>query len=163
MLSTAAKKNLINFGILFGIIFGMCTLLVTTTLLSRASWEKGLKTELQNVLDDYEDESFTVNKFIKLNSTFSTSTAIYSLTKDNGSNSNYYGFIIRIPSILGPMPAVFIYNPNTSDVKFVGYAIDLGKAIDTTNYKNANNVMSYWKKQIPIIFEKTDRTKAVSK
>lgn len=155
-LDNETKKILKLFSIFFGMIFGMCMLLVLFTLLARNSWKSGLALEVQNVLDSYPEAQYTVGKYIELDSTLSTSTAVYSLLKkDDRKNQKYYGIIVRIPSILGPVPAVFVYNENTG-VKFAGYAVDNGKASGTVGKQISNSVMNYWEDMIPKIISKTN-------
>lgn len=157
-ISAEKKRYLISFSIFFGIIFGLTAILVTFTLISRNSWKAGLAVEMQHVLDSYEsgDSHFTVGKNITLNSTLSTSTAVYSLLKKGGKSGAYYGVIVRIPSILGPLPAVFVYNEN-SGVFFAGYAVDNGKASDAVDIRIESNVMKYWEEMIPKIILKSQR------
>lgn len=155
-LDNETKKILKIFSIFFGMIFGMCMLLVIFTVLARNSWKSGLALEVQHVLDSYPEAQYTVGKYLELDSTLSTSTAVYSLLKkDDRKNQKYYGIIVRIPSILGPVPAVFVYNENTG-VRFAGYAIDNGKASDTVDKQISNSVMNYWENMIPKIISKTN-------
>ena len=153
------KKVLQMFSIFFGIIIGMTVILVTMTLLSRTSWKNGLAIEMQTVLDKYEESQYTVGKNLPVNSNLSTSSAVYSLLKKNAKSSEkYYGIIVRMPSILGPVPAVFIYTEKNkiSEVKFAGYALDNGKAVDTIKLQSTSNIMNYWEKMIPQIIAKTE-------
>ena len=155
-LDNETKKILKIFSIFFGMIFGMCMLLVIFTVLARNSWKSGLALEVQHVLDSYPEAQYTVGKYLELDSTLSASTAVYSLLKkDDRKNQKYYGIIVRIPSILGPVPAVFVYNENTG-VRFAGYAIDNGKASDTVVKQISNSVMNYWENMIPKIISKTN-------
>ena len=154
-LSAKSKKILKLFSIFFGLIFGMCMLLVIFTVLSRNSWKSGLALEVQHVLDSYQEVHYTVGKYVELDSTISTSAAVYTLhKKDNNKNQKYYGIIVRIPSILGPLPAVFIYC-DSGTVNFVGYAVDNGKASDTASKQISSSMINYWEEMIPKIIAKT--------
>ena len=149
------KKIFQKFAVIFGMIFGMTVLLVVFTLISRNSWKASLALEVQNVLDTYSDSQFTVSNSLQLNSSFSTSAAVYSLLKkDERVAGKYYGVIVRVPSIVGPLPAVFIYREGGS-VSFVGYAIDNGKASETVKLQLSTNVLRYWEDMIPKIVAKT--------
>ena len=154
-LDSETKKILKNFSVFFGMIFGMTVILVTFTLLSRASWRNGLALELQHVLDSYPDAQYTVSKNLRVDSTFSTSAVVYSLLKKDEGKNAHYGVIVRIPSMLGPLPAVFVYEEK-SGVVFAGYAIDNGKAGETVSVEIASNVMKYWENMIPQIINKTE-------
>lgn len=153
-IDSETKRILKKFGIFFGMIFGMCLILVVFSLLARNSWKNGLALEVQKVLDSYPDAHYTVANFMELDSGLSTSCAVYSLLKkDDNKKRAYYGVIVRIPSILGPLPAVFIYSKEEG-VVFAGYAVDNGKASDTVSKDISNNIMKYWEKTIPEIISK---------
>lgn len=149
------KRILKSFAIFFGMIFGMTALLVTFALISRSSWKKGLALEMQHVLDSYSAAQYTVGKNLPIESGLSTGAAVYSLHKrGEQKNERYYGVIVRIPSILGPLPAVFVYS-ELLGVFFAGYAIDNGKASETVGRQISSNVMKYWEDMIPKIIRKT--------
>ncbi|MBR1535981.1 MAG: hypothetical protein IJ630_03480 [Treponema sp.] len=153
------KRSLKIFSIFFGMIFGMTAILVTLTLASRSSWKLGLAFEMQQVLERYDEGTYTVGKNIPLSSNISTSAAVYSLLKkDMKANERHFGVIVRIPSILGPVPAVFIYSEKNkkSDIKFAGYALDNGKATSMIKIQSSSNVMKYWEDMIPKIISKTE-------
>ncbi|MBQ0052581.1 MAG: hypothetical protein KBT11_11060 [Treponema sp.] len=151
------KKIAISFGKFFGVVFGLFAILITVILLSRNSWKNGLATEMQKVLDVYSPKTYTVSKYIELNTPISTSSSVYSLIKKGSSSAEkYYGVLIRVPTILGPVPAVFIYKENSS-VYFAGFATDTGKASDLINLKTTSSNMKYWESQIPLIIEKSTR------
>lgn len=149
------KKNLIVFSTFFGIIIAFTVLLVIFTLIARNSWKNGLAIEMQRVLDSYPEATYTVSRNLQLDSALSSNVAVYSLLKkDERKNQMYYGIIVRIPSLLGPLPAVFIYNEN-SGVSFVGYAIDNGKAEVIVEKQISSTIMNYWEDMIPKIIKKT--------
>lgn len=155
-LNSEMKKQLVSFSIFFGIVFFLTVILVTFTLLSRNSWKSGLALEMQLVLDSYQETKFTVNKNLPVESTLSSSVAVYSLLKrDVRKDEKYYGVIVRMPSILGPLPAVFVYS-EAAGVSFAGYAIDNGKASATVAMPLENTVMRYWEDMIPKIIAKTE-------
>lgn len=153
-IASETKKNLKTFSIFFGIIIGMTIILITATLLSRNSWRSGLGLEMQKVLDSYSHGKYTVGKYVPIESNLSASTAVYTLVKKDGNKSlKHYGVIARIPSMLGPLPAVFIYNER-DNVIFVGYAVDNGKAQPTVEMAVSNNIIKYWEELIPKIILK---------
>lgn len=157
----SAKKNLKTYGIFLGIIVLMTAILIVSILYTRESWKKGLADEMQSVLDSYTDEKFIVDRYVEVDSLVSTSSAVYSLLKvESGlrkSNVPYYGVIIRVPSIVGPVPAVFVCNGNNvDDVRFVGYAGDFGKAKGVLEFKNSSGIMNYWRQMVPKITAKIE-------
>ena len=176
MLNFDGKRHAALYGIFFGIIFFVFAVLITMTLLSRNSWKNGLASELQLVLNDYEKDTYTVNKFIDLASPLSTSAAVYSLIKKGAkSDEVYYGAVVRIQTITGPAPAAFIYSvkrlpPQTSkgfqspvseefvysgeNVRFAGFCEDFGKAESLADIRLSNANMSHWENVIPRIVKK---------
>lgn len=154
-INAETKKNLSIFSIFFGIIFGMTFILILMTFASRNSWKNGLAFEVQHVLDSYQGGTYTVTKNLQLNSTFSTSAAVYQLMKkDERKKQKHYGVIVRIPSILGPLPGVFVYSEDVG-VSFAGYALDNGNASVTVERQISRTVLNYWEDMIPKIVAKT--------
>ena len=150
------KRILKDFSVFFGMIFGMALILAVLTLMSRNSWRNGLAIEVQHVLDSYQGEQYTVLRNLRLDSSLSTSAAVYSLLKkDGGQNERYYGVIVRIPSILGPLPAVFVYKERDG-VFFAGYAVDNGRAEGAVSMRGSRNIIRYWEGMIPQIVAKTE-------
>ncbi len=156
MLDPKTKKTLITYSTFFGILIFMTSILVFFTIKAQDSWKSELGKEMQAVLDKYPSESYIVDKYIPLNSTLSTSAAAYSLLKVGASpNDKYYGIIVRIPSLIGPVPAVFLCNgKNCEKVDFAGFAVDLGKAVSPAEYKISAGIINYWKENITQIVKK---------
>lgn len=150
------KKQLTIFSAFFGIIFGLTAILVVSTLLSRSSWKEGLSREVQSVLDSYSPNEYSVGEYLPVNSSFSTSAAVYSVHKSGHGSAKNYAVIARIPSILGPLPAVFIYDDG-GNVFFAGYAVDNGKAEKTVSVTLSRSVMNYWEKLVPELVGKTGK------
>lgn len=155
MLKSEIKKHSAFFGIFLGIIVVVFAVLVVFASLARNSWKKGLSSEIQAVLNSYENGSYTVNKFIGLNSPLATSSAVFSLIKKGApSSSECYGIIIRIPTAAGPAPAVFVYNGG-ADVLFAGFCGDYGKAQSLFDIELSSENIRYWEKRIPEIIGKS--------
>ena len=95
---------------------------------------------------------------MKTKSLISTSAAVYSVIKKGQSkNEIYYGVIVRIPTITGPSPAVFLYNERYGTV-FAGYALDAAKAANIVNERNATAIIRYWEKLIPKIISQSTKS-----
>lgn len=155
-LDTKSKKIIKNFLVFFGMVFGMIVVLIVFAFIARNSWRAGLAVEVQKVLDSYPHGQYTVGMNLPVNSTLSTSAAVYKLIKkDDRKNERYYGVIVRIPSMLGPLPAVFIYSENNG-VFFAGYAVDNGKASATVGKRISSGILKYWEDMIPKIIASAD-------
>lgn len=159
MLKSDLKKHAALYGIFLGIIVLIFAILVVMTLLSRSSWRNGLSLEVQRVLNEYDPDVYTVNKFIDVNSPLSTSSAVYSLIKKGApSSETYYGVIIRIQTITGPASAVFVtknINSGNYQVWFAGFAENFGKASPVVDKRLSNSSMEYWESLIPRVIEKS--------
>lgn len=152
MLNSKDKESLIKLGILIGSFILIFSILLIMTFFSRSSWEKGLRTSVLEVLESYSPNTYISADFVKINSNLSVSAAVYELKKTVTTNEKDFAVIIRIPTIVGPEPAVFICNSKT--VNFVGYAINNGKAKNILSENNSFNNISYWVKNIYNILEK---------
>ena len=156
MLDNEAKKNLRIYGIFLGIFVLMTAILIVATLLSKNSKMTFLALDMQNVLDNYEPDAYSVGSPIKLESAFTTSAAAFSLEcRGKNANDSYAGIIIRIPTIFGPMPAVFICK-NDEDAVFAGYAVDIAKASNLDSIRLSQGILNYWQKNIPRILKRSN-------
>ena len=151
-----AKKNLRSYGMFLGIIVFMTAVLIFSILETRGAWQKGLAAEMQSVLDTSGDGKYIVDKFVPVDSVMSTSSAVYSLLKvGTASKDEYYGIIVRVPSIVGPVPAVFVCSEHDLDNPvFIGYAGDFGKVSDMIEFKYSSGIMNYWQGMVPKIVRK---------
>lgn len=176
MLSSDVKRHAALYGIFFGAIFFVFAALIIMTIFSRNSWKNGLASELQLVLNNYEKDTYTVNKFVDLNTPLSTSAAVYTLIKKGAkSDEAYYGAVVRIQTITGPAPAAFIYSVKKpasqaskgfqspasgefvytgAEVRFAGFCEDFGKAESLADIRLSNANMSHWENMIPRIVKK---------
>lgn len=154
------KKHAALYGIFCGIIIAVFAIIIMMTIFSRSSWRNGLASELQLALNDYDNGTYTVNKFIEVNSPVSTSAAVYSLIKKGAaSNEVYYGVIVRIPTIAGPVPAAFISGEKSAsgkrNVSFVRFCEDFGKASDLADSRLSLSIIDYWESMVSKIIDKS--------
>lgn len=160
MLKSELKRHAALYGIFLAIIICVFGVLVAMTFASRNSWKNGLSHEIQGFLNSFSEETYTVNKFIDINSPFATSSAIFSLIKKGAdSNEIYYAVILRIPTITGPAPAVFICEEKSASkkrsVSFAGFCEDFGKAADLADSRLSPSNIDYWKSIVLKIIEKS--------
>lgn len=148
------KKQLVQYGIATGIFCFLFFVLLVSTVLSRKSWEKGLKYQLDSVYASY-DSDYEVGEFEVIDNPFSVSCACYSLSKEHD-DSKFHAVIIRIQTVFGPLPAVYTYKEGDDEADFVGF-VSLNKRIETTVVNNARySQIAYWGKRIPSIIAKED-------
>lgn len=156
MLDKETKNNLRIYGTFLGILVFMTFILITATLLAKNSKKTFLAADMQRVLDQYEPDGYKVGSPLALKSAFSTSAAAFTLDRQNQRQNEFYaGIIIRIPTIFGPMPAVFICK-DEEDAVFAGYAVDLAKAGGLDSQRLSRGIMNYWQKTIPKIIVRSE-------
>ena len=153
------KDKLIKFGIFTGILIVLLGLLIAFTLLSRNSWKKGLKTQVSQVLNEYEVK-YVVGDFVELNSSFNVSCAVFSISPTGKLNEGTeYAVILRTQTLYGPLPGVYIYNIATKNAHFYGFATLHGKALNHIVDNSRNSQISYWERKIPdIVGESIDKS-----
>lgn len=151
MLDESKKKMLRTYGIIFLLLSAFTGILIPFIILNRKTWNDGLAKQVQTVINDSRPASYTVDTPVKINSLFSTSGAAYSLkaVKD-GIKTPAYGIILRIPTLYGPQPGVFLYTENEETV-FLGFAIPEGKVTENLSHFSTDARINYWCKKIPSI------------
>lgn len=149
------KLILKKYGIFFGLVFGMAVILFCFVLLSRSPWKHGLAQTVQDTLNYYYPDSYMVGEYHDIESSLSTSAAVFTVKpkKANTTELSAYCVLLRIPTIAGAAPGVFLYSVRYG-AHFVGYAIDIGKADDVLSFDMQKSTIHYWQKQIPLILEK---------
>ncbi len=154
MLNDEVKTILKKFGFFFGIIVVFAAITLTMVIVSRGSWERGLAISMQDTLNRMYPDTYVVENYIPLNTSLTVSMGVYKVKSKRGRTSelNYTGIIIRIPTITGLEPAVFLYSKRQG-IKFIGYAVPYGKNKLLFDNENNRAVISYWENQLPSIFE----------
>lgn len=149
------KPILKKYGIFFGVMFGMTALVLCFILLARSSWRHGLAQTVQEALNISYPDSYVVGDFKEISSSLATSSAVFAVKpkKANTTELSAYAILVRMPTIAGAEPALFLYSSRYG-AQFVGYALDTGKAADVLNTDVQKSAIAYWQKQIPIILEK---------
>ena len=154
------KKFWRIFGCFIGIIVFFLAVLVGMIKLSEKKWDSGLRESVQNVLDEKNPGIWTVGNSVPLNSPFSTSAALFEL-RSSESAEKYYALIIRITTLYGHMPAVFVYS-GSKGAEFAGYSAVQGRVKKLLEENYADSSISYWLERIPSVIqasEKTERSK----
>lgn len=151
MLDRETKNNLRIFGTFLGTLTLMTGILVAATALAKGPKDALLALDVQRVLDRYEPGGYAVGSAVELRSAFSTSAAAYSLSRAGAEGGEpCFGVIVRIPTIFGPMPAVFVCS-GAEPAAFAGYAVDAAKAMDLDSTRLSRGVLGYWQRTIPKI------------
>lgn len=153
------KKLSIDYGYFMAIIVVLFTLLLGVVVVSRKSWENGLKTQVMNTFEQVYPGTYTVGDMIPVQHSLSTSAAVYELEPTAASLSvseeTGYGIIIRTATLFGTLPVVFRYSV-TSGTEFIGIAgfsrqIQKESAIIQTLEHSFQ--INRWKHRIPLLVQ----------
>lgn len=151
------KKISIKAGIFCGILVILFGLLVTLSLVSRNSWRTGLRNEIEKVFALNSISEYSVGEYVRLNSGMSVNCAIYKVNSvDENRKSFDHAVIIRVPTLYGPMAAVYLYNCTNGKVDFVDFAqldVPVSKSVKNSSM---NSQIAYWADKIPVIVKNLD-------
>lgn len=143
------KTLLIKCGIFCGILAGFFAVLVLFTLLGRNSWKNGLKKETSQVLKDNGIENIQLGNWVNIKTALTVSVSVYEAISENTENE-MYAVIIRVPTLYGPVPAVYIYS-DKNGAQFIGFSHIAGKTNSHIKASSENSQIEYWKNKIPVI------------
>lgn len=151
VLSSQKFKKASIFAALALIIF---CLLVLMTLATKNSWKFYLGKAVENTLFENDETSYKIGDYICVNTGLASSTAIFELNKNSFNDGSYYAVIIKITTMYGPLPAVFIYEKNTG-AQFIDFILAQGKVKEQILHTSQNSQIAYWANRIPGIVEKS--------
>ena len=135
-----AKASLV-FASLFSIFLLLFALSVAITLVTRKSWNQGLKFQIEKVLNEKKLD-YKAGKPFELSSALNTTLAVYNAGPDT------FIVLAKVTSIYGPLPAVFIYKSGSSEAVFIDYVLDEDFAKETFIENTKVNQISFWAKKI---------------
>ncbi|MBP3366893.1 MAG: hypothetical protein J6K96_07880 [Treponema sp.] len=140
------REMLIKCGIFCGILAGIFGILVLFTLLGRNSWKTGLKEKIVQVLNDNLIEGYELTGWVRLRSGLTASASAYSVSSKDGAQ---YAVIIRIPTLYGPVPAVYTCSSLEEDARFIGFA-DMNEEISLRiESASLHSQIEYWGRRLP--------------
>ncbi|MBO4533262.1 MAG: hypothetical protein J5726_06140 [Treponema sp.] len=148
------KKFFTNYAFFLLILVFVFGILIYPVLASKKSWSVNLGNSVQKVLDEYENGRYKVTGAVEINKPITTSCAAYTVN-DTTANKTVNAIIIRITTLYGPLPAVFIYDPSaySDKVVFAGYSSLHGRVRTQLTYDSPDKRREYWQKKVPDIFE----------
>ena len=147
------KKFFKNYAFFILILLVVFSILSYFVLTARKSWVKNLTVTVQNVLDEHENKRWSVGNNVPVNKPITVNCAAYDIY-DSKDNSKQYAVIIRIVTFYGPIPAVYIYNPETQKTDFIGYSSLHGRIRTQIMNNKSDKKMEYWQVRIPEILNK---------
>ncbi len=158
MLNEANKKLLIKISILAGTFLVIIAILASSIILSRSFYQNGLRQNCQAVLDEVYPKSYKTGQYVDLKSGQNFSAACFKTRNLKNGESDYYAVIVRIPSITGAVPAVYLYSKRTGTI-FVSYAIENGKASNVMDANFSSSSILYWQSRIEDMLTKSGALK----
>lgn len=142
-----------DFFIRYGIFTGLCVILlffcVYSTILSKKGWNNNLSHNVLNVLNEVTGEEWEINSWIEVNNPFAMNCAAFN-TVNKSNEKKYLSLVIRINSMYGPIPAVFLVDEN-KEVRFVGYSNVHGFVKNQIDFERFNNRIELYRQRIPNI------------
>lgn len=151
------KKFFTNYAFFLLILLVVFGILIYPAIVSKKSWNNNLRVSVQKVLNEYENEKWKVGAAIDIDKPITTSCAAYNITnKIDGSKA--CAVIIRITTLYGPLPAVFIYNYD-NEVIFAGYSSLHGRVRNQLTAGVTDKRREYWQKKIPDILSQPGEKK----
>lgn len=153
-LSVEDKKRLMQCGIFFAILLILFGVLVFFTIVSRSSWQRGLEQQVAQTLSEHQHTYTIVDKDV-LDSPFVSSAASFLVTNGDSATplgaSTEHAVIVRVPTLFGPLPAVYLYTEGEKTATFVAFATLDGKARAAVEANAKNAQIAYWATRIPKI------------
>ncbi len=140
------KKFLTKFGVVLGIFVVLTAILTVLIYAANFSWNMGLRANAQKVLCQAENNEIVLGEQVEITSAFTTSMACFKINR-----SDQYAIIMRIPTICGPVPAVFRYQTGAEKGEFVDYGVETGRANIVLDKKVNVTGIKYWEEKIPLI------------
>jgi len=138
-----------NYGIVVAYLVIIFGILIYVTKVSQKSWQNNLKYTVQKVLNENSQNEWIVGNPVKIKNALSQSAACYD-ARNLRNGEMYKVVIIRIQTLYGPIPAVFIVDKN-EEVTFIAYSSVHGKVQLQLESNNNNRRVNYWKSKIPEI------------
>jgi hypothetical protein len=149
----SSKKLLKQYGIFAGILLGMFALLILVIFFSENARRTGLKNKIEQVLEEEEPATWSVGDYVEIKAPVALSAACFQARKKDTGTKGYV-LMLRIETLYGPFPAVFVYEDKKS-AKFVGiYGLN-GRIHDIIGNGKNDARINFWITRIPDIVSKT--------
>jgi hypothetical protein len=119
---TSSQSALQQYGIIAGTLAVLFFILFGFNILTRQSWERGLRHQTQLVLDRAFPGEYLVKDRVTLTPAIDMTGATFELFPKQGKpfEQRHLGMIIQVSTIFGPQPAVFLCEGGNA-VRFAGF------------------------------------------
>jgi hypothetical protein len=147
----SSNKLLTQYGILAGVIAGIFVILAVSIIFSENVRHNGQKEAISSVLEEEEPGEWIIGDYVGIKAPVALSAACFQVRrKDNGAKG--YVLMLRIETIYGPFPAVFVYNEKT-DARFIGISGLHGRIREIIGNGSTDTRINFWVKRIPDIIK----------
>jgi hypothetical protein len=154
------KQQIISYALFAAILLVLFGITLLFTIIARKSWNNGLREQVQLTLNKNQLSDCIVGKEIPLDSAIITSCNAFDVSVKGKKNSDTQkAVIIKITTMYGPMPAVYLYD-NGTEAKFIDFASFEGKAVKQIKDMSLNSQIAYWGKRIPSILSSKPKNSA---
>ena len=140
-----SKEALQEYGIFAGCIVLLAVVLSVAAIFTKGAGQAGIKTEIARVLEEAEPGVWHIGDFVDFDAPVSSSAACFSVKGGSGSG---YACIVRMETMYGPLPAVFI-SDGRHTARFVGIAGLHGRVYAAIESGGAKSQIRYWAERIP--------------
>ena len=142
-----SKEALQEYGIFAGCIVLLAIVLSVAAIFTKGAGQAGIKTEIARVLEEAEPGVWHIGDFVDFGAPVSSSAACFSVKGGSGSG---YACIVRMETMYGPLPAVFI-SDGRHTARFVGIAGLHGRVYAAIESGGAKSQIRYWAERIPLL------------
>lgn len=147
-----SKEALQEYGIFAGCIVLLAIVLSVAAIFTKGAGQAGIKTEIARVLEEAEPGVWHIGDFVDFAVPVSSSAACFSV---KGGSGNAYTCIVRMETIYGPLPAVFI-SDGKHTARFIGIAGLHGRVYDAIESSGAKSQIRYWAERIPVLIRQQE-------
>ncbi len=145
--NTTYKTFFLNYLIFILIAAVIFLLLIYSVKVSQNSWDNNLKQTIETFFDEQEPDNWIVETPVRIKSPLITSLACYD-TRNKKNGEYYKTFIVRIQTLYGPVPGIFIMDKN-NNVDFKGFAVIHGRVAELLHKNTFSKRIDYWRMRIP--------------
>jgi len=147
-----SKEALQEYGIFAGCIVLLAIVLSVAAIFTKGAMHAGIKTEIARVLEEAEPGVWHIGSFVDFAAPISSSAACFSAASRNGDG---YACIVRLETMYGPLPAVFI-SDGKHTARFVGVAGLHGRIYTAIESGGAKSQIRYWAERIPSLIRREE-------
>lgn len=149
ILNLRTKELLRVYGIFTAMAVVMLTVTGAAVKLTSERWERGLRAAVEKTLAENADFDGKAGAFVRIKSPLALSAALFELEPSLSDGADY-AIVIRVQTMYGPFPAVFVYNKD-SGAHFIGFTAVSGRIKRLLEDSPSDARIRYWTAKIPAI------------